>query len=314
MIFKLVLQLLNIKIKQIGRTLVELGIIRLCILFFFYCYYQFFLIHIRELHAFFVSAALLSIISAVHSNRKDEKILLQLMQFPVLYYLIENAIWTLLFTWGIMFSDSNMLYPIVFVIPLIGSFLPTNRLIENQGFVLPLPFSKIAYDWKAGMRNGGSWSLLVTFILAIVGVFRFEFALVSIVVASISIANFYTHNEPRQLLYAIADDSKEFLKKKILNMVVLFTLINTFTLVVGLFLYFDIFYIIAYLYLASMFILFLTILQKYITYEPDTVFKANTVLNVFYYSSIFIPFLLPLPIFVAIRSWKKANNQLSFYF
>ncbi|KXX71389.1 hypothetical protein [Flammeovirga sp. SJP92] len=270
--------------------------------------------HIKELHAFFVDAALLSLLSAAQANRKDEKILMQLMKFPSLYYVLENIIWVVLFTWGIAFSPSNAIYPFIILFPLVASFLPTNRSMENQGFVIPIPFSKAAYDWKAGMRNGGAWGIIISIVLAVVGLFRFEFLLVGIVVSSISIFGFYTQNEPRQILYAVADTSSSFLKKKIRQMALLFLMINSFGLIIGLVFYLQVFYVIAYLFLGSFFVLFLMILQKYITYEPDTNFRANTFIIAFYYISIFIPFLIPLPLVVGIRSWKRANRQLSYYF
>ncbi len=314
MILQLTLSILNLRRKQISRILADLGILRLLMLFIFYSFFQFFLIHIKELHAFFVDAALLSLLSAAQANRKDEKILLQLMKFPILYYLLENLIWVLLFTWGIAFSPSNYLYPILLFLPLITSFLPTNRSIESQGFVLPIPFSASAYDWRSGMRNGGAWGIIVAIVLTVIGLFRFEFLLIGIVVSSISIFGFYTQNEPRQILYAVADTSTSFLKKKIKQMALLFLLINSFALLIGLVFYFQVFYVVAYLFLGSFFVLFLMILQKYITYEPNTNFRANTFIIAFYYISIFIPFLIPLPLIVGIRSWKRANRQLSYYF
>ena len=314
MILQIILSILTIRRKQISRILSDLGIFRIFILFIFYCFFQFFLLHIKELHAFFVDAALLSLLSAAQANRKDEKILLQLMKYPMLYYILENAIWVLLFTWGIAFSPSNYIYPLIVVIPLFASFLPTNRSLENQAFAIPLPFSKSAYDWRAGMRNGGAWGIIISIVLSVVGLFRLELLLISIVVSSISIFGFYTQNEPRQILYAVADTSSTFLKRKIIQMGILYSVVNSFALVIGFVFYIYVFYVIAYLFVGSFFVLLLMILQKYITYEPDTNFRANTFIIAFYYVSIFIPFLVPLPLVVGIRSWKRANRQLSNYF
>ncbi|MBB6462523.1 hypothetical protein [Flammeovirga kamogawensis] len=292
----------------------NLGFLRTLFLMLLFGFLQFLIAQAEAIHIVVILALLFTLIAGMHSYRGDEKLLLNLLEFPVGYYVFEYAVIIALVSIGVLFSAQPQFWFIGIFLGSLISFLPTKIEIDNTGFSIPLPFSKTAFEWKAGMRNGGVWGLVIGFAVTFLGVLRFELLIVGLFLMNLSIVGFFKFNEPRALLYAISDSPVGLLTQKIHTSFKIYFILNVPYLLIGLVFYTSLFYILVYLFIVTAIIIMLAILMKYASYEPETASFANSTLLGFYYICLFIPFLLPIPLLVSIRTWKRASKQLSFFY
>ena len=304
--------LLKLHLKQLGRLLRELGVIRSVIVI---ALVFFTLARINTLTSpltYVVVIIVFLSIASLHAFRKD-KAFLQLINdqtrplYLVEYHLLAIPVYGALllnFHW----LEVTCLLLGVTLIPFV-----TIRANSKGNRIRSLSFiPALAFEWKSNLRKQGLWiGLLYVSALAL---YAYSFVtLLVIVIFTFIVTTFYNEAEPRSMVEAFAELSPgAFLWQKgkthlllfwigCLPLVLIFLLVNT-----------EYWYVLTIWFLVSSIIQLLSIVLKYSFYEPGDTLNKNVFMFI-YFLSLFVPFFVPVPLVMLFRYHRRAKENLSLY-
>ncbi len=255
------------------------------------------------------SGFVIVLISSIHFARSDHQFLFLVSSNPYRILFFEYLILAFPFVLLslVRFTCFQSLLPLAFIplIPLIKVSRQNTTQIIKPGNIIPVQ----NFEWKAGVRNTG-WVFLILWIIAL--------ALVAVPFASLIIlwfqlmiiSSFYDQGEPVEMIEAFRLDGSLFLRKKIILhcksfMVPVFPILLISVVfnperwwVYLLFLVFSVLNIAVF------------IVSKYSVWRNSDLNRSNSIINALCMIGLFIPFLLPLPIIVFIKNYRKALNNL----
>ena len=169
------------------------------------------------------------------------------------------------------------------------------------------------FEWLSGIRKYPV-QLFILCLLALATCWIKIIPLFSLWLLTSIVSSFYYECEPLQILFASEKNAKQFLIKKIkmhtLQLIIVFSPIIIINSVFNP----DAILINLIFVLIQIMFLWFAILIKYSVYSPNDNLTQNTVLVNFALFGSVIPFLLPVPIIMNIRNYKKAVSNLNFYF
>jgi len=189
------------------------------------------------------------------------------------------------------------------------SLFDIDKVFVNMGTFLPYKY----FEWKTGLRQYG----LILTILMVAGMTLSIFqGAVPIVIFFITLNTsvFYLHAESKELLVASASNPKELILSKIKGHLLLFYSLILPLVVLDLIFNHHLWFVLLYVLVISFFTNINAILFKYKFYEQGARFDNNNVLQALNLVFFLVPFLFPLPIILAIISYKKSIKNLSRYF
>lgn len=168
------------------------------------------------------------------------------------------------------------------------------------------------FEWKAGFRK----NLFVLVFLWFTGLLAsFFMATIPVVVffLGIIILNFYEKTETLEMLFAQELNSKQFLRNKILCHLKDFSILISPLIIVFIIFHFQYYYIALVEFFAFLILIIYSILLKYTFYKPDEKSGAMQTFMSFGIISLFIPFLLPVTLILAVVFAYKSHNNLKYY-
>ncbi|MGB3586616.1 MAG: hypothetical protein WBA23_08760 [Tunicatimonas sp.] len=308
----MVIILLKLHLRQLGRSLRALGIIRsifvLALLFF----------TLTRIHTatppitYVVTALVFLSLASLHTFRKD-KVFLQLLDVqPRLLYLIEYHLLAsplyVLFLLNFRWLEVASLLVAVTLIPFINMNLTAQAgQIRSLSFV-PAP----AFEWKSNLRKQRIWIGLLYISALVLYAYPFVTLLV-IVIFTFVVTTFYNEAEPRSMVEVFADISpRTFLWQKgkahllvfwvgCLPLVLIFLVVNT-----------EYWYVLVIWFFVSSIIQLLSIMLKYSFYQPGHTLNNNVFMFI-YFLSLFVPFFVPVPLVMLINYYRRAKNNLRPY-
>ncbi len=308
----MVIILLKLHLRQLGRSLRALGIIRiifvLALLFFT-------LARIYTANppiTYVVTALVFLSLASLHTFRKD-KVFLQLLDVqPRLLYLIEYHLLAsplyVLFLLNFRWLEVASLLVAVTFIPFINMNLTAQAgQIRSLSFV-PAP----AFEWKSNLRKQGIWIGLLYISALVLYAYPFVTLLV-IVIFTFVVTTFYNEAEPRSMVEVFAESSpRAFLWQKgkmhlllfwvgCLPLVLIFLVVNT-----------EYWYVLVIWFFVSSIIQLLSIMLKYSFYQPGHTLNNNVFMFI-YFLSLFVPFFVPVPLVMLINYYRRAKNNLRPY-
>ena len=305
------LAFIKIRLVQSFRELKALGffysaILLIGILALFSFYFQ---TQTTPTNVLFGSGFIVAVISSIHFSRSDHRFLLLVSSNPYSILFLEYFLLATPFVLlsVIRFGDVQPLLPLLIIplIPLIKVIRQNSTQIIRPGNIIPLQ----NFEWKAGVRNTG-WVFVVMWILAI-ALAAIPFAsLVIIWFLLMIISSFYDQGEPVEMVEAFRLDSSKFLWRKIslhcksfivpaLPIMILSAACNPDRWWVYL------------LFLAfSLLNIAVFVVSKYSVWRHSDLNRSNSIVNALCMIGLFLPFLLPLPIIVFVKNFRKALNNL----
>ena len=326
--------LLKLHLKQLGRALLELGVVR-SIIVLALVFFTLARIYTLTPPLTYVVAVLvfLSLIS-LHTFRKD-KIFLQLIDVrPRLLYLVEYHLLAspvyLEFLLNSHWLEVAGLLGVITLIPLV-----TVKPIFKASRIRSLSFIPAsAFEWKSNLRKQGIWIGLLYVSALVLYAYPFVTLLV-IVIFTFIVTTFYNEAEPRSMVEVfsghpapprnvsgvirgypgsgIAEASPQaFLLQKgkthlflfwtgCLPLILVFLLVNT-----------EYWYVLMIWFLISSIIQLLSIMLKYSFYEPGNTINKDVFMFI-YFLSLFVPFFVPVPLMMLFYYYRRAKNNLSVY-
>lgn len=308
--------LLFVRFKQLGRILQNVGFFY--VLFISVCY---FLLHLalysllqtsNSNTAYTLTTFLLIGMASLHIGRKDRKFLKSLYGFPYFIYFSEYLL--LLLPIIIIFLLSS--YWHIGILLVVGlcliSFMQAEQLLVNKETTYKKSVIPVVYfEWIRGFRLYKYPILLLYFLGLSLSFYLFAIPICWLLI-NLFVFSFYDTGEPIQLISLPELAAKKFLKKKMKEHLLLYSYGCISFLLVFLVFHIQYWYIVLLLYGVSIFLLLYTILVKYSFYEPNQK-NAGQIWMTIGILSLFIPFLVPLPLLMCVRFYKRSITNLSTY-
>lgn len=168
------------------------------------------------------------------------------------------------------------------------------------------------YEWCAGLKKVYYPFLILILLSVALSGYRIV-SLFIVWILSTIVSGFYNENESLQILFANGKTAKEIIHAKIKDAWIIFFLIVSPALMLNLTFHFFDWWLIVLLVLSQSIFLVFIICLKYATYIPGKSFGANGVLLSISQLAVIIPFLLPVPLFLGVRFYRRAINNLNQY-
>lgn len=273
-------------------------------LFFFYKY------QVTTNNALFSASFSTLVIFIIHISRKDHNFIYRVSLNPSLIFITEY--FALLFPFLIL-SIAGISYP-VFLISFSGavliSFIPVkSRTFFSTGIVSRL-LPKTNFEWKSGTRKTGILTALIY--IASLALVAIPFAsIIALWFLLLVTASFYDQGESREMIEAYELNAKKFLITKFKQQIILF-MIPAFPILLISFLFFPDrwwFYLLFLVFAVMNIAVF--VFTKYAVWRSSEINRSGSIVNTMCMLGLFLPFFLPLPIFVIIKNYRKSINNLN---
>ncbi len=299
--------LLTLRFKALYRIALEIGVLRSAFVISFLIYLLF------QVFAFKNSYIILSInilaIFSLHTTRSDKSFLrsasVPFKQLFLLEYLILSIPFILYFAFNQYLIELAGLVLVLPIISLINITFKTQELRSLSFTIVPA----FVFEWRAGLRQSCLFILL-----AYIGAAIFYESVTIIVLCNlliiINLAFFYLQGESKTLLLLPQLAPLPFLVFKV-KYHVLFSTFLVFPFALLIFIAHPTLWFLAVLLLIiNLLMQIFAILQKYAVWSPNSNLQPNMTLYLFYFISFVIPFLMPVGIFLFIRAYRKAVENL----
>jgi len=310
---------LKLNIKRIFRTLKVIGIIRVIILAFMFLLFYFvgFSSLLDNNKTYIISLLIVTSIFSIHINRKDKKFLKSILVNSYFVYITQYLLIILPFLVAMLISSQYI--PVLLILFTIFIISLNNKNFEfKSGFQERFKIinfrilNSLNFEWYSGLRQ--NWFLVLVVYICSFALAKYELGIIiPIAINALIITSFYMESESELLLNGFMLSAKKYLVKKIVKAIVLFNLIYSPVYLLYVIIYYEHFFFIIFVIFAVSILLPFSILTKYSTYEPNQLLKGNIILIVIFCLCFTKPFLFPIPIFLIIRNYIKALNNLKNY-
>jgi hypothetical protein len=306
--------LISIRIKQIYRAGVELGLLRSLALLIFLGSTAFILLMqtATTVTISFVVGIYLFVLTLLHLRRQDRMFLKSHFNFHKWICLIEYLLLSL---------------PLIAFMAYHFQWVPALLLLTGLAVIVNLDFkpntlslnTKVqdlipeeCFEWKAGVRK----SFFTIIILLMVGLgTSFFIGSVPIVIFILGLLpmGFYKRSEPYQMITSFEIGSNKFLVNKVKWQVLIFTILCVPLIAVFIVFHQDRWYIPLVEYLIFVSVHVYMILTKYAFYEPNSRSSSVQTFGAVGAMGVIFPVFIPLVWLLSIRFYFKARRNLNFY-
>lgn len=306
--------LIKIRWLQVKRELIQLGVLYSLIvgaglavlLFLSYTFIN------QPQYSMYVMIGIVATILSIHLNRKDISFINKQVPLPIANIFFEYLILCLPFILMMIFSAKALL-----VFPLLLSLILVSLIKTKNTYRTALPFlsaivKPLSTEWLSGIRRN-QWVIIPCY-LATIATLGFKIVpLVFIWVMTATITSFYVECESKQEFYLFSSAKQLFwfkiksalllYSKYVLPLLIINSCINTDAILINL-----IFFI------SQLILILLAVALKYSMFTPNSILSGNNVIMSIAVIASAIPFLFPVPLLMAIRSYRKALSNLSTYY
>jgi len=313
-IFYMIDAVIRIRLKQVCRGLIGIGLIRIIFLagLFVFILFYLFLQTSTYPNSFYVTGVTLLIALLVQTKRQD-KVFLQASFYHyrlVCYaeYLLITLPVTVLMVYHAQWISVLILLPVLYCITCLD-FKPKQRTLNTR---IQQWIPSACFEWKGGIRK----TLLILLPLWIAGLCTpFTLWTVPIVLFIIGIIpfSFYEQGEPYQMITAFEMGTKRFLFHKISMLILLYSVLAIPLMVAFLAFHYEHWYIpvAEYFIFLSLYIYLIT--TKYAFYEPNIKSPAAQTFQAIGALGGLIPVFLPVVWLLTIRFYFRSKETLNLY-
>lgn len=306
-------EILKIRIKQIGRIINDIGLLRFLVIAFFLGT-VIFLAYMATNNpdgSIIISLVSLASLFYLHIKRSDALFLKSHVEHYILLQVIEYMALSLPVLAGLAIHGQLILLTAftAAVIMMIFFTRPFRRRTVNT-FIQKYILSG-AYEWKSGIRKSVYW-LMLLWIVAFSTSFWLGSVPVAIVIFGLVTLGFMDKNEPLPYVLAFEKPPLQFLSAKMKIHLLLFTLPLIPLIIIFLIFHAVYWYLAILTYLLLAFIHAYAILCKYSFYVPNTR-SGGQPFNMLGFAGVLLPFLLPLVIVLTIRFYFRSIDNLKQY-
>jgi hypothetical protein len=251
-------------------------------------------------------------IFAIHQIRPDKRFVSIVSKRPLSIFTAEYLVLTspiILF----LFLSKNFIQGITLCIFILCISLITKVLKQNNGlsyFSKHLPHS--AFEWRAGMRKRGGFIVLF-YLLALAFSWVRIAPIILLFFALTAIAEFFRECEPLSILTLSRDNTVVFLRKKIGQSLLIYSIFTLPIVILSSVLVPDIWYVAPAFFVFACLNITNFILAKYAFYHPNFDTGAGGVMNTLSLFGCVVPFFAPIAFFLIFWNYYKAKPKLDYY-
>jgi hypothetical protein len=259
------------------------------------------------IHSWFAGIVLL--IFTVHMNRGDHRFIFLTVERTGLVFMAEYA--TIILVFVILSSVATLeLYPFVYLLaaPLISMIKP-GHFDNSQVARKVVMIENSNYEWLSGIRKSG----LTIAVLWIIGMLLTPVPYASMLVVwfvLLIVSSFYEQHENREMVESFGRTPASFLLYKIKQQLIPFALLILPVMAASLFFFPERWWIWLLFLVFSFINIGVFVTSKYAIWEPGETHRSSSLINSLCMVSFFVPFLLPLPVFVFFRNMSKSVIRL----
>lgn len=310
----MIVEVLNIRIKQVSRIISQIGIFRTIFLFGFIASYLLILFIKTEENKYeelMIGIFALSILF-IHLKRKDKEFLEIYALKPQRIFLTEYAIISAPLIISLLYRSLwNYLIIYLFTLTLI-SFLKINPKKSSLNTVFQKLIPDENFEWKSGIRK----YFILFVVIWPIGLFTSFFVAsvpVTIFILGAVVLSFHEKSEPLEILIAGELNAMQFLMKKVKSQLLSFSIL-VLPLVLSFIIFHPRYYYIPLLeYIVFIILLIYTILLKYAFYQPASKSGAIQIFTMIGSFCLFIPVFIPVILLLSIKFLFQASHKLKFY-
>ena len=305
--------LLNIRLIQVKRELNSTGpgvlIILVLLSFLVYAAYTVFL---KSPNAYYLTTFLFFVCVSIQSYRNDKQFVYIHIRKPHSEMYSEYMFFTFPFAVSSLYTDNWFCFPTLaaalFLVPYLKFTLKKKTYFASISTFIPAT----DFEWISGLRR--SFGFLIPLYILALGLSWFRaLPLLILWFITITIGSFYTECEPLHILREGNLSSAKLLKRKLFRIVKYILILQIPVLVINTFFNQEFWQLnLLFIPLQISFVSYAVFL-KYSSYEPNkNAIGNNVVLSVVSLGSI-IPYFLPIPLLMAIFTYRKAKTNLNNY-
>lgn len=323
--------ILKIRLMQFMRFLKELGFVRILLLLpFIGVIILIFSISVLEANRLNLTFAMVSIsLLNIHFSRKDKNFLKKITPNSFLVYWSE---YLLLFSpvWFLYAYTNNWQYfgifiGIILLVAFVSLTFSNNRLlnyiqtlltlknIDNYYLKIKIPFiPSYHFEWISGLRKHAFW-LVLFYVVAIIFCKQIIAIPLVLIICSIFVSSFYMFGESRALLHIFELSPLRFILQKLKLQFAVFFIVFAPLMLLYLVFHYHYWYVMIFSLIIVSFLLSLSIILKYAIYRPNEELNRNMIFIWFSTVCFFITFLVPIPVILLVRNYRKAMQNLNDY-
>ena len=321
---------LHIRYLQIKRSLQDLSLghavaLLLIIIFAFLTFIipVFFSLLKNEKNRWIMVGVVAAGIFAIHQIRPDTRFVSIVSKHPLshAFSLMERSHHIFAFEYLILaspflvflFLTKNFIQSFILVSLILCISLITKVLKQNNGisfFSKHLPHS--AFEWRAGMRKRGGFIVLF-YLLSLAFSWVRIAPIILLFFALTAIAEFFRECEPLSILTLSRDNTTLFLRKKISQSLLIYSLFTLPIVILSAVLVPDIWYVAPAFFVFACLNITNFILAKYAFYHPNFDTGAGGVMNTLSLFGCVVPFFAPIAFFLIFWNYYKAKPKLDYY-
>lgn len=305
------LAFLRIRLLQVFRELKAAGPLYALVLIggfaaFLWLFYR---SQTEPYYVHFWFGGIILLLFTIHLNRGDHRFVFLTVERPALVYLAEYTSVLLVFA----FLSATALaefYPFFFLAaaPLITLIKP-GTIETSQIAIRVVMIENSNYEWRSGIRKSG----LTIAVLWIIGLLLTPVPYASMLVVwfiLLIVSSFYEQHENREMVESFRRSPALFLLYKIRQQLIPFILLVLPVMAASLFFFPERWWIWLLFLIFSFINIGVFVTSKYAVWEPGEVHRSSSLINSLCMVSFFVPFLLPLPMFVFFRNMSKSVARL----
>lgn len=306
--------IIKIRIKQISRAIISLGMLRTIFLsgLIIFLFIGMFVQMSKVPNNKVLTGALLLIILIIHSKRTDKSFLKIISVDYKMIYLTEYLLLSIPLIICQIYYHQWLILSLTFILIYVITILDFKKRQNSVNTKIQRLIPNNCFEWKAGVRKNIIFIVLI-WTIGISASFFVGSVPIAIFILGITILNFYEKGEPLQMLIARELNAKKLLGKKIKDQIFLFSVIVIPLIIVFIIFHPENWYIPLGEYLLFLFLLTYVVLLKYAFFEPNKKSEATQFFSAIGVISIFIPFLIPVVLILALRFYFKSLSNLNFY-
>ncbi|MBN2612946.1 MAG: hypothetical protein JXB00_15430 [Bacteroidales bacterium] len=324
---------LRIRIFQLFRFLNEIGILRLIVLLAISIYVSMLCINgVGQSGQVSIIPFLFgAVLFIIHTIRKDSRFLHTVFINPYPVYLFEYLVLSVpVFIISLVYKQwtgISGLMAICLLIPLFRIKTDINILSKWLKFIIypfisqnsiklkfKVPFVKpVDFEWISGIRKN-LVILLPLYLFFTAFAFKAYFAPVGLILISFVISGFYLYGESRELIEIYAPGPGSFLTRKIYSSLRYLFILYAPIILVSLIFQPGTWYFLAFGLFISVSVQIFSVIFKYALFQEHASLNRNSILVALNTIFLLVPFFWPAPVFMGIKYYNKAKNNLENYF
>lgn len=308
------LVLLKIRWLQVKRGLIQLGILYSLIvavglavlLFLFYTFIN------QPEYSIYVMPGIVATVLSIHLNRKDISFINKQVPLPIANIFFEYLSVCMPFILMMLFSTKPLLvFPLLLSLFLI-SFIKTKNTYRTALPFLSAIVKPYSVEWLGGIRRN-RWVIIPCYVAAIATLGFKIVPLAFIWVMTATITSFYVECESKQEFYLFSS-AKQLFRFKLKSALILYSKYVLPLLIINSCIHTDAILINLIFFISQLILILLAIALKYSLFTPNSILSGSNVIMSIAVIASAIPFLFPVPLLMAIRSYRKALSNLSTYY